>query len=105
MNNKINGSLDIFIIHCEDEFEGEISTWNEVLIHGDPDGLKAFANLLIEIADLNQDMITDEILPVGERQHKKLRPGFELSNSSVEVTVGRLDAKGSGEFYDRFISK
>lgn len=103
--SKITGNLDIFVVHNEDEFEGEISNWDEILIHGDPAGLKSFANLLIEIADFNQDKIDDEKLPVGERQHIKLRPGFEISKSSDEVIVGRLDAKKTGEYYDRFIAK
>lgn len=103
--SKITGNLDIFVIHNEDEFEGEISNWDEVLIHGDPAGLKSLANLLIEIADCNQDKIDDEQLPIGERKHIKLRPGFELSKSSDEVIVGRLDAKKTGEYYDRFVSK
>lgn len=36
-NSKITGNLDILVVHNEDEFEGEISNWDEVLIHGDPD--------------------------------------------------------------------
>ncbi len=101
--SKINGHLDIFVTHNEEEFEGEISKWEEVLIHGDPEGLKSFANLLIKIAELNQDTIDD--LPDGAREHIQLRPGFDLANSSDQIIAGRLDAKGTGEFYDRFISK
>lgn len=104
-SSKITGNLDIFVAHYGDEFEGEVSNWDEVLIHGDPAGLKSFANLLIDIANMNQDKIDDKQLPIGERQHIKLRPGFELSKSSDEVIVGRLDAKKTGKYYDRFISK
>ena len=103
--NEINGHLDIFISHNEDEDEGEISKWDEVLIHGDPEGLKSFAKLLIEIADLNQEKVNDKFIPVGVREHYHLRPGIELSDSSIEVIVGRLDAKGTGAFYDRYIAK
>lgn len=53
-------------------FLGEKSNWNEVLIHGDSAGLKSFASLLIEIANLNQDKIDDRQLPIGERHHIKL---------------------------------
>jgi len=84
---KITGNLDIFVTHNKDEFEGEIFNWDEILIDGDPDGLKSFANLLIDIANFNQDMIDDGQLPIGERQHIKLRPGFELSKSSDEVVL------------------
>ena len=102
---EIQGNLDIFVTHNEDEFEGEITKWNEILIHGDPDGLRSFAKLLIEIADLNQEQVEDKYLPIGAREHYSLRPKLELANSSDTVIVGRLDAKGTGDFYERFIPK
>lgn len=102
---EIEGHLDIFVSHKEDEFEGKITKWEEVLIHGDPEGLRSFAKLLIDIADLNQEDVDNNNLPIGTREHYHLRPKFELSNSSDEVIVGRLDAKGTGEFYDRYIVK
>jgi len=103
--NEIQGELDIFISHNEDEFEGVTTSWDEVLINGNPEGLKSFAKLLLEIAELKQEDIEDKYLPVGAREHYHLRPGIELSKSSIEVIVGRLDAKGTGNFYDRFIPK
>lgn len=101
--NEIKGHLDIFIIDNEDEFEGEIEKWQEVMIHGDPVGLRSFAELLIKIADLNQETEVD--LPIGAREHYHLRPNLELSKSSVQAIVGRIDAKGTGRFYDGFVSK
>ena len=103
--NEIDGELDIFISHNKDENEGETTTWNEIFIHGNPKGLKSFAKLLLEIAELNQDDVEDKYLPIGAREHYHLKPGIELSKSSTEVIVGRLDAKGTGEYYDRFIPK
>ena len=103
--NEIEGQLDIFISHNEDENDGQIIKWNEVLIHGNPEGLKSFAKLLIEIAELNQENVDEKYLPTGAREHYHLRPGIELSKSSTEVIVGRLDAKGTGDFYERFIPK
>ena len=103
--NEIDGHLDIFIAHNEDENDGEISKWDEILIHGDPKGLKSLAKLLIKIADLNQDKVDNKYLPIGAREHYHLRPGIELSKSSINVIVGRLDAKGTGAFYERYISK
>ncbi len=103
--HEIKGHLDIFVAQNEDEHDGEISKWNEVLIHGDPEGLRSFAKLLIHIADLNQEEVADKELPIGAREHYHLRPKFELANSSDTVVVGRLDAKGSKVFYDRFIPK
>jgi hypothetical protein len=103
--NEIEGHLDIFISHNEDENDGEIIKRNNILIHGNPEGLKSFAKLLIEIAELNQEKVEDKFLPVGAREHHHLRPGIELSKSSNEVIVGRLDAKATGNFYQRFIPK
>lgn len=100
---EITGHLDIFIADNENEFEGEIKKWQEVYIHGDPDGLRSFAKLLIKMADLDQESQAD--LPVGAREHYHLRPNLELSKSSLETIVGRLDAKGTSRFYDKYIAK
>lgn len=100
--NEIKGNLDIIVHKCKDDYDGKISKWDEVLIHGDPKGLKSLAKLLIEIAELNQEKVEDKYLPVGEREHYHLSPKIELSKSSVEVIVGRLDAKGTGKFYDSY---
>jgi len=100
---EITGHLDILVADNEDEFEGEIEKWQEVLIHGDPEGLRSFARLLMKIANLNQEDRTD--LPVGAREHYHLRPNLELGKSSVQAIVGRIDAKGTGYFYDRYLAK
>lgn len=103
--NEIEGELDIFVSHNEDDEDGEITKWNEILIHGNPEGLRSLAKLLIEIADLNQEEVENKYLPIGAREHFHLTPNIELSKSSARVIVGRLDAKGTGSFYDRYISK
>ena len=100
--NEIKGDLDIFVAHNEDEEDGIITKWDEVYIHGNPKGLKSLAKLLLEIAKLNQEK-TD--LPNGAREHYHLRPNIELSISSDPVIVGRLDAKGTGEYYESFVPK
>ena len=71
-------------------------------VSGDPEGLRSFAKLLTRIADLNQNEIAD--LPIGAREHIHLRPNLDTSKSSVDVIVGRLDAKGTHVFYDRYIA-
>jgi hypothetical protein len=101
--SEIVGHLDIFVADNEDELEGEIIKWQEILIHGDPEGLKSFARLLTRIADLNQEDIND--LAIGAREHIHLQPNLDISKSSMEVIVGRIDAKGTGAFYDRYIAK
>jgi hypothetical protein len=101
--SEILGNLDIIIDEQEDEFEGERMKWTDILIHGDPEGLRSLARILLKMADLNQEDNTD--LPVGAREHIHLRPKWELSNSSNQVIIGRLDAKGTGAFYDRFVPR
>jgi hypothetical protein len=102
---EFQGELDIFVSHNVDENDGETTSWDEVLIHGNPEGLKSFAKLLLKIAELKQEDVEDKYLPIGAREHYHLRPGIELSKSSIEVIVGRLDAKGTGNFYERHVSK
>jgi hypothetical protein len=102
---EITGHLDIIISNYEDEEEGEIQKWQEVQIHGDAEGLRTFAKLLIKIADLNQEQVNETELPIGAREHYHLRPNLELSKSSVETIVGRIDAKGTGRFYDGYLAK
>lgn len=52
---KIEGHLDIFTSRYEDDSNNESIKSDEILIHGNPEGLRSFAKLLIEIADLNQE--------------------------------------------------
>jgi len=99
--SAITGNLDIFVAQNEDEYDGEIKKWNDILIHGDPEGLRSLATLLLKIADTDQNNIS--ALPIGARDHIHLRPKHDLSNSSENVIIGRLDAKGTGAFYDRYI--
>ena len=99
----INGHLDIQVDNCEDTFEGKAESWQEVLIHGDPKGLKSLANLLLQIAETNQNELIE--LPIGAKFHTQLLPNLDLSKNSTKVIVGRLDAKGTGLFYDNFISR
>ena len=99
----ITGNLDVFVIEQEDELNGEKVAWNQVLIHGDPEGLRSLANLLLKLADLDQNSV--DTLPNDAREHIHLHPKFDLSNSSDAVIVGRLDAKGTGAFYDRYIPR
>ncbi|MGI4761440.1 MAG: Imm32 family immunity protein [Janthinobacterium lividum] len=103
--NEIEGVLDIFVSHSEAEENGGLVKWSEVLIHGNPAGLKSLAKLLLELAELRQEEVDDTYLPTGAREHYQLRPGIELSNSSDQVLIGRLDAKGTGAFYERYIPK
>lgn len=101
--SEITGHLDLFVADNEEKFDGQTEKWQTILIHGDPQGLNSLARLLIRLADLQQDEQT--ALPIGAREHIFLQPNLDLSTSSVEVVVGRLDAKGTGAFYDRYVAK
>ena len=103
LKSKIKGHLDIFVIQSEDELDGEVMKWQEIVIHGDPKGLKSLAKLLIKIAETKQDQLPD--LPIGEREHFHLQPKYDLSNSSEQVIIGCLDAKGTGDFYNRYVPR
>lgn len=102
-HSKIKGHLEIKIVDVNDEFEGKTENWQEILIHGDPTGLRSLADLLLKIANTDQNERAD--LPIGAREHVQLNPDFDLSKSSNQVVIGRLDAKGSGEFYASYIQK
>ena len=102
---EIQGELDIFVSHNEDEGNGIITKRNEILINGNPEGLKSLAKLLLEIAELNQNEVEEKYLPIGAREHYHLTPNIELSKSSDTVIIGRLDAKGTGEYYTRYKPK
>jgi hypothetical protein len=100
---EIIGNLDIFIIQNESEFDGEIKKWQEILIHGDPEGLRSLATILMKLADTDQEK--NSKIPIGAREHVHLVPRYDLSKSSERVIIGRLDAKGTGAFYERFVAK
>jgi len=103
--NEIEGHLDIKIIENEDEFEGEIEKWNEILIHGDADGLKSLAKQLNYLAELKQEEVEDKYLPNGAREHLHFTPNLELSKTSTVTIIGRLDSKGKKEFPSNYIPK
>jgi len=103
--NEINGQLEIKVIENEDDSDGEVTRWNEVLIHGDPEGLKSLANQLIYLAELDQEKVEDKYLPNGAREHLHFSPNLELSKSSTETIIGRLDSKGEKDFPSNYIPK
>jgi hypothetical protein len=103
---EISGHLDIFVNLNDDVDErGQKETWKEILIHGDPEGLESLARLLLNLSHKDQTKIDDKVLPNGARDHIHLRPNIELSRSSDQIIIGRLDAKGTGAFYKRYIPK
>ena len=103
--NEIDGHLEIKVIENEDDSDGEVTKWNEILIHGDPEGLKSLANQLIYLAELDQEQVEDKYLPNGAREHLHLSPNLELSKSSTETIIGRLDSKGRKEFPSSYCHK
>lgn len=78
-----------------------------IFIGGDPDGLRSFAKVLTWLANVNQEAMSRQ--PIGERCHIHLHandaPGFSsLTPFSCETELCRLDAKGTGEFPERYRS-
>ena len=77
-----------------------------VFIGGDPKGLRSLAKILICLADADQESHPN--MPDGEREHVHLycTPQLrQLTPFSVETEICRLDAKGTGEFPDRYLTK
>ena len=68
---EIEGHIDIFFANGDNNEEIQI------FIHGDAEGLRSFAKLLLELANLNQEGVNDQYLTVGAREHYQLRPGLE----------------------------
>lgn len=73
----LKGHLDIIFAENKDSLDGELMEWHEVLIHGDPEGLRSFAKLLLGLANRNQEKNNE--IPIGARDHIHLRPNWELS--------------------------
>ena len=44
--------MDIIVAENQEEFDGEIEEWQEVLIHGDPSGLRSLAKQLNYLASI-----------------------------------------------------
>jgi hypothetical protein len=70
---------------------------NTIVVHidGTPGGLRYLANMLIKLADHDQE--NDTNLPTGEREHIHLSPDSILGDHSCQVEICRADAKGTGE--------
>jgi hypothetical protein len=69
---------------------------NGIFIGGDPKGLRSLAELLLWLANIDQE--SDPNVPDGEREHTHLYCGSQLTSHSVETEICRLDAKGTGDF-------
>ncbi len=92
---SIEGNLEIKFI--------EENNKKMIMIYGDPIGLSSFGNLLIRLSQQNQNEFIG--MPTGEREHIHIYPNFQLSKSSSETIIGRLDAKGTGKFPPNFKKK
>jgi len=91
----IRGHLDIF--------GGTDEGVPHVFIHGDPEGLRSLAKLLISLADEQQDNYPESF--TGFQEHVHLEPDYDISNSSHRTIVGRLDGARTGEFPPRYIAR
>jgi hypothetical protein len=87
----------------------EISKSREgIFIGGDPRALRSLAQLLIWIANVDQEQIPTQ--PDGSRFHVHLHAndaaGFNsLTRFSAETQICRLDAKGTGAFPEKYLGK
>ena len=86
---KPKGNLDIF---------AEVHTGQkpDVVILGDPDGLRHLADLLYAMADVDQETTS---APNGTREHIHIHPKQHLGPHSCEVEICKSDAKGTGKLH------
>ncbi|MHC4086473.1 MAG: Imm32 family immunity protein [Planctomycetota bacterium] len=82
-----SGKIDIF----PEIYEGNVVS---VTIIGDQKGLKYLAEVLLWLADVNQEDSDD---PIGTREHIHIHRNEQLGDNSCEVEICRADAKGTGE--------
>jgi len=92
----IKGHLDIYVAQNN-------NNENEVFINGDPTGLRSLADALVNMANIIEE--EDYNLNIGDREHIRLNPNMDLSKSSDPLTIGRLEAKLTGNFYERYIPR
>jgi hypothetical protein len=76
---------------------------NGVFIGGDTEGLRSLAKLLTWLADVDQEQ--HPTMPDGEREHTHLDRTLHLTQFSATTELCRLDAKGTGDFPDRYAKK
>ncbi len=89
--NEIEGHLEIRGV--KDAVTEPVDETLSIHINGDRNGLKSLAEYLLYLAELDQNEVDDNLLPNGASEHVNLRPNVELSKSSNETIVGRLDRK------------
>jgi hypothetical protein len=83
--------------------DAEMRVW----IGGDPEGLRSFGELLIQLAEADQEA---RQVPRGEHEHDHLFPkrdfglSGQLGAGSCPVEVCRADASGTGEFYPHLLA-
>lgn len=70
-----------------------------IFIGGDPEGLKSLAEMLLMLADADQEAM---YMTPGTREHVHLHPKIHLSRHSLDTELCRLDAAGTGEFPQYF---
>jgi hypothetical protein len=62
----------------------------EVVIQGDPEGLRSLAAVLCALAEIDQTRLAD-LPPEGAHEHLHLEIGRHLGENSARLIVGRLD--------------
>lgn len=91
---ECKGNIEISIV--PDDVFGQ-----GVFIGGDPGGLRSLAEMLLGLAELDQDAALKASPEI--REHIHLRPHARLSGNSAPTELCRLDAKITGEFPTDFV--
>jgi hypothetical protein len=85
MSGKLN------VAFYDDEENIPIAT-----VYGDPEGLRSLASILTMLADIDQEKLPLNNLPVGEGYHIHLHDWVGLLEGSLKLDLGRLDERSEG---------
>lgn len=94
---NIRGNLEISIVPDPHDAGPQ-----SIFIGGDPESLRSLAEMLLWLAELDQNTALEASNET--REHIHLTPNVVLSRNSVPAEVCRLDAKETGEFPVTFMS-
>jgi hypothetical protein len=80
-----------------------------ILIGGDPDGLRSLGRLLIWLADVDQEshptMLDGQRARVHLHANEPVNSSNSLTSFSEKTELSRLDAKGTGNFPEKYPDK
>ena len=95
------------------QLDGHLLSWvsesleeSSICIYGDAEGLRSLGHAILAIAELDQESLPEGSCPSGDSFHQHFSPGANLPGADTlnlkGLTIGRVEAKGSGEIRSIF---